>query len=572
MLCFYAHILAATGAEVHRRSALLPNLKYHARHGGQYLKDSIWAILKEAGRQEVEYSNQLPLVIEAEEKLLKGSVEAEEKAAEEAVALKAAEEKAAEEAVALKAIDEEFADAFAAVKAAEEKAAEAFAALKAAEEKAAEEAAALKAVKEKDPCHVRDNTIISTIDCVLENIEKYATKTGKFVSPGSLILHMPNMGLIGSLTNLDILPQNLEYLNLSHNQLSGELGDFTNLSKLRYLYLENNQFIGDISAIGNLTDLVDLHIHDNQFSGSIEPLKDLKQLTYLDLSNNLFRGGIAALKDLKQLVYLNLSQNLFNGVITPIGNLTNLRYLYLNENQFIGDISAIGNLLHLESVLIYDTKLNGEVPENIVKKLDDPNFNLIMDRSKFTSTGFTGYKREIVNFSRDVSTNRITKLANLPDRPKLPWHKRHKPEPTKDRMNMLRKIRNILSSVEINKRILQYLRLKNFGSFTNEDKKLLRLKLLRKFEHYLYYSAHNKSEYIDDSSLENRLIAITNKLIMGETIRNKLRDICPEDSSEYTCDKCQFIVEKHINGSELYPYNISCKINTVEDDNHEKVL
>ncbi|PWA93658.1 hypothetical protein CTI12_AA069160 [Artemisia annua] len=89
------------------------------------------------------------------------------------------------------------------------------------------------------------------------------------------------------------LPSNLTHLNLSHNQLSGPVGNvFTGLSSLKEMDLSYNQFIGDLpSSFEMLKSLSRLFLQNNEFTGSVIFLASL-QLTDLNIQDNHFSGII----------------------------------------------------------------------------------------------------------------------------------------------------------------------------------------------------------------------------------------------------------------------------------------
>ncbi|KAK3026793.1 hypothetical protein RJ639_040271 [Escallonia herrerae] len=90
---------------------------------------------------------------------------------------------------------------------------------------------------------------------------------------------------------------NLKELNLSHNSLSGPIGNvFTGLMNLKEMYdmllkdLSNNNLTGDLpSSFGSLTNLTRLFLQSNRFTGSVIFLAGLP-LTDLNIQDNHFSG------------------------------------------------------------------------------------------------------------------------------------------------------------------------------------------------------------------------------------------------------------------------------------------
>ncbi|KAK6232275.1 hypothetical protein SCA6_002348 [Theobroma cacao] len=133
---------------------------------------------------------------------------------------------------------------------------------------------------------------------------------------GSAVIHLnvPLLNLSGYLSQLDNLhnlkyldlssnniqgeipyglPLNVTHMNLSHNLLSGPIGDvFTSLQSLKTMDLSDNNFTGDLpKSFGSLTNLTELFLQNNNFTGSVVYLSELP-LTYLNLEDNHFSGII----------------------------------------------------------------------------------------------------------------------------------------------------------------------------------------------------------------------------------------------------------------------------------------
>ncbi|KAK9010465.1 hypothetical protein V6N11_036973 [Hibiscus sabdariffa] len=89
------------------------------------------------------------------------------------------------------------------------------------------------------------------------------------------------------------LPPNVTHVNLSHNLLSGPIGDvFARLQCLKTMDLSNNEFTGDLpKSFGSMTNLTELFLENNNFTGSVLYLAELP-LNYLNLEGNHFSGRI----------------------------------------------------------------------------------------------------------------------------------------------------------------------------------------------------------------------------------------------------------------------------------------
>ena len=114
---------------------------------------------------------------------------------------------------------------------------------------------------------------------------------------------IPNLGNIQNLRRLYLLQNNLTgpvpsfannnrifYVNLFSNNLSGSI-PIISQNSLRYLYLHYN----NLDAFNGLQspNLLRLYINNNQITGDIPDLSNLTKLRDLFIRNNLFSGYIA---------------------------------------------------------------------------------------------------------------------------------------------------------------------------------------------------------------------------------------------------------------------------------------
>ncbi|GKU94189.1 hypothetical protein SLEP1_g7716 [Rubroshorea leprosula] len=159
----------------------------------------------------------------------------------------------------------------------------------------------------------------------------------------------------GSISSLcHMTGMSLEFLDLSSNQLSGELPDcMMHWSSLQILNLANNHFFGKISSfVGSLSLIETLDLQNNNLSGKIpNSLRNCNKLQFLGLSNNKLSGKIPGWIGDKSnsLNFLLLKSNHFVGKIPlEICRLTNILLLDLSCNNLSGDIPrCIGNLIAL---------------------------------------------------------------------------------------------------------------------------------------------------------------------------------------------------------------------------------
>ncbi|KAL1555667.1 receptor-like protein EIX1 [Salvia divinorum] len=130
----------------------------------------------------------------------------------------------------------------------------------------------------------------------------------------------------------------LQYLDLSNNQLAGELPNcWEKMSELEYLNLANNSFSGEIPrSLGSLHNLNILQMHGSGFSGELPSgLRHCQELSLLDVGGNKLTGEVPTwIGQLYQMQFLNFRENKLHGSVPPeICNLTNIQVLDLSIND-----------------------------------------------------------------------------------------------------------------------------------------------------------------------------------------------------------------------------------------------
>ncbi|CAN6569134.1 unnamed protein product [Malus baccata var. baccata] len=169
---------------------------------------------------------------------------------------------------------------------------------------------------------------------------------------------------------------NLESLLLSGNAFRGEISSsIGNLRSLRhfdlsgYLNLSHNQLYGEIqNIVATLGSAVDLG--SNQFTGALPIVPT--SLSYLDLSNSSFSGSVFHFfcdrPDEPKLLYiLHLGNNLLTGKVPDCWmSWQNLLSLNLENNYLTGNVPmSMGNLRSLESLHLRNNNLYGELPHSL---------------------------------------------------------------------------------------------------------------------------------------------------------------------------------------------------------------
>ncbi|GMP71658.1 hypothetical protein CsSME_00029980 [Camellia sinensis var. sinensis] len=158
----------------------------------------------------------------------------------------------------------------------------------------------------------------------------------------------------------------IQYLNLSHNQLTGSLvngNEAQIFGNLKVLDLSYNQLSGELPGFNFVYDLQVLKLSNNRFSGFVPNglLKgDSLVLTELDLSGNNLSGPISMITS-TTLNILNLSSNGLSGDLPLLTG--SCAVLDLSRNQFGGNLSRLVKWANIEILDLSQNNLTGSIPE-----------------------------------------------------------------------------------------------------------------------------------------------------------------------------------------------------------------
>eukprot|EP00250_Pteridium_aquilinum_P006171 c16142_g1_i1 orf=311-3691(+) len=173
----------------------------------------------------------------------------------------------------------------------------------------------------------------------------------------------------------DTLPllRTLQYVNLSYNQLMGPLAParFASIfaEKLQVLDMSHNQLGGNLPDFEFEIALVTLRLSHNQFTGAIPSTllsTNLGLLEELDLSNNNLTGEIPRVLS-TSLAVLNVSYNSLSGMIPQkIGSCS---IVDLSSNELSGDLSYLQYWNEMLEVLdLSFNRLSGGLMDEVVSR------------------------------------------------------------------------------------------------------------------------------------------------------------------------------------------------------------
>ncbi|KAM5584813.1 putative inactive receptor kinase [Rosa sericea] len=173
---------------------------------------------------------------------------------------------------------------------------------------------------------------------------------------GSLDLEIGNSSFVSS----------VQYLNVSHNSLAGELFPHDGMpyfDSLEVFDASDNQLVGPIPSFNFVVSLRILRLGSNQLSGSLpEALLQGSSmlLSELDLSLNHLEGPVGSITS-ATLKKLNISSNKLSGSLPA--NVGHCAIVDLSNNMLTGNLSRIrswGN--YMEVIQLSSNSLTGSLP------------------------------------------------------------------------------------------------------------------------------------------------------------------------------------------------------------------
>jgi len=223
---------------------------------------------------------------------------------------------------------------------------------------------------------------------------------------------------ITSLSGIEIIPKNINFLSLANNHILDPTTDFfkekspfKNFKKIFSLFLDNNllidlptEFFQGLNLLSNLS--LEGNLIKSLNEKHFEPIKDLKSL---NLSNNLLTSPNISISNLYDLEELHLNNNnLENISSTFFYNLKNLKKLYL-ENCKIKNIPP--NLFsNLENLKIL------RIPFNQLKKLAENTFQglFLLEELCLHGNDFENVQDLPFNIFKDLTNLKALTLFSTP--------------------------------------------------------------------------------------------------------------------------------------------------------------
>ncbi|GJU22445.1 leucine-rich repeat protein [Tanacetum coccineum] len=213
-------------------------------------------------------------------------------------------------------------------------------------------------------------TYVQNLDLVSASLEGSIPKSfGNFSYLDSLYLTGNNLheDLPSFFRLLEPAEKSIRVLDLSSNNFTGFLPDFTMFTALNELRLMDNDLKGSFPAkLEHTSNLLILDLAYNQISGFLPDLSVLSSLRELYFERNRLEGTLGErLMPLSELQFLGASSNLLNGTIseTHLTNLSRLVYLDLSYNSLVLEIDSNWSpTFSLDTISLSSCKLGPTFP------------------------------------------------------------------------------------------------------------------------------------------------------------------------------------------------------------------
>ena len=195
-------------------------------------------------------------------------------------------------------------------------------------------------------------------------------------------LDLSNNQITGNLPHQLVFP-NVDFIDLSYNLFKGPIPLwFTNA---RQIYLRRNLFSGHIpSNIGDLMPKLEtLELSENYLDGKIPlSIQKMKDLNVLNLGRNQLSGELSYnWNESQKLVVVDIGHNNLSGkILSSMGCLSSLSILVLSNNNLHGEIPSSLHNCSLVSIDLGGNHLSGNLPSWIGPTV----FILIMQSNMFS--------------------------------------------------------------------------------------------------------------------------------------------------------------------------------------------
>ncbi|XP_059288710.1 LRR receptor-like serine/threonine-protein kinase GHR1 [Lycium ferocissimum] len=210
-----------------------------------------------------------------------------------------------------------------------------------------------------------DASVLTELDLSGNNL------TGSLSMITSTSLRVLNLSANALSGELPLVTGSTAVLDLSKNQLEGNLTRMQHWGNVEFLDISQNQLTGNIPEVtAQFLRLNSLNLSHNALTGSLpKVITQFPKITVLDLSFNQLDGPLlTSLITLPTIEELHLQNNALVGNIdfSPPSATPNLRVLDLSHNQLAGSFpDEFGSLTTLQVLDIAGNNLSGSLPTSI---------------------------------------------------------------------------------------------------------------------------------------------------------------------------------------------------------------
>ncbi|MFQ6655825.1 hypothetical protein Gotur_026215, partial [Gossypium turneri] len=151
--------------------------------------------------------------------------------------------------------------------------------------------------------------------------------------------------------------ENLVFLDLSNNKISGAIPNWVWKKSLRHLFLANNH-------LSSLDQLLPNQSSTSSQTSLTGPICNLSQLRHFNASHNNLSGTIPnCLGKMNDLYWLDLQGNNFSGMLPKFSKATHLYILKVSENRLEGKLPrSLAECTQLEVLDVGNNKMNDTFP------------------------------------------------------------------------------------------------------------------------------------------------------------------------------------------------------------------